>query len=197
MLLEECNWIDVAMRGEVCDQICQYALLISEKVRRGTPFNTAYNSAFNKLYYYPHNAEMIFDLAIVLINKATQEDVHQMKEAEYIEYTMELAGFDYEDKQMNIQLCEKCVMPCDDQWCLECYALSISLPDENNENEIEFGVSELVEELPTTPIYLLEKQPPLQLKYFDNHGQGIRPEKAHEIDAGYDLRYPGKDTLIL
>ncbi|KAG9289062.1 hypothetical protein G9A89_015611 [Geosiphon pyriformis] len=73
-------------------------------------------------------------------------------------------------------------MSCNDQWCLECYALSIPLPDENDENEIEFGVSEQVEELPTTPIYLLEKQPPLQLKYFDNHGQGIRPEKAHEID---------------
>ncbi|KAG9304693.1 hypothetical protein G9A89_000159, partial [Geosiphon pyriformis] len=23
------------------------------------------------------------------------------------------------------------------------------------------------------------------------------PEKAHKIDAGYDLKYPGKDTLIL
>ncbi|KAG9306997.1 hypothetical protein G9A89_003048 [Geosiphon pyriformis] len=87
-------------------------------------------------------------------------------------------------------------MPCDDQWCLECYALSIPLPDENDENKIKFGVSELVEELPTTPIYLLEKQPPLQLKYFNNHGQEIRPEKAHEIDAEYDLRYPGKDTLV-
>ncbi|KAG9301658.1 hypothetical protein G9A89_016728 [Geosiphon pyriformis] len=88
-------------------------------------------------------------------------------------------------------------MPCDNQWCLEYYALSIPLPDENDENEIEFGVSELVEELPTTSIYLLEKQLPLQLKYFDNHGQRIRPEKAYEIDAGYDLRYPGKNTLIL
>ncbi|KAG9304249.1 hypothetical protein G9A89_019811 [Geosiphon pyriformis] len=220
MLSEECNWIDVAIRGEVCNQTCQYALLISEKVRRGTPFDAAYNSALNKLYHYSHDAEIIFDLAITLINEATQKDVYQMKKPEYIEYTMELAGFDYKDevetyyqiashtyltkeaqiqrlKQINIQLCEECVMPCDDQWCLECYALSISLPDENDENEIEFGVSELVEKLPTTPIYLLEKQPPLQLKYFDNHGQGIKPKKAHEIDAGYDLRYLGKDTLVL
>ncbi|KAG9302882.1 hypothetical protein G9A89_022298 [Geosiphon pyriformis] len=163
---------------------------------------------------------MIFDLAMALINRAIQEDVHQMKKAEYIEYTIELAGFDYENevetyhqiashtyptkkaqiqqlKQMNIQLCEEYVMPCDDQWCLKCYALSISLPDENDENEIEFEVSELVEKLPTTPIYLLEKQLSLQLKYFDNHGQEIRPEKAHKIDAGYDLRYPEKDTLVL
>ncbi|KAG9301496.1 hypothetical protein G9A89_008348 [Geosiphon pyriformis] len=88
-------------------------------------------------------------------------------------------------------------MPCDNKWCPECYAFSIPLPEKNDENKIEFGVSELVEKLPTTPIYLLKKQPPLQLKYFDNYGQGIRPEKAHEIDAGYDLKYPGKNTLVL
>ncbi|KAG9298640.1 hypothetical protein G9A89_012708 [Geosiphon pyriformis] len=86
------------MRREVCDQICQYALSILEKVRKETSFDAAYNSALNKLYHYPYNAEMIFDLAMALINGATQEDVYQMKEAEYIEYTIELAGFDYEDK---------------------------------------------------------------------------------------------------
>ncbi|KAG9291354.1 hypothetical protein G9A89_003458 [Geosiphon pyriformis] len=91
-LPEECNWINITMRRGVCDQICQYALSISEKIRRETPFNAAYNSALNKLYHYPHDAEMIFDLAMTLINRATQEDVCQMKEAKYIEYTMELAG---------------------------------------------------------------------------------------------------------
>ncbi|KAG9304745.1 hypothetical protein G9A89_003919 [Geosiphon pyriformis] len=98
MLPEECNWIDVAMKRGVCDQTCQYALSISEKVKRGTPFYAAYNSALNKLYHYPYDAEMIFDLAMALINGATKEDVRQMKEAEYIEYTLELARFDYEDE---------------------------------------------------------------------------------------------------
>ncbi|KAG9295797.1 hypothetical protein G9A89_009026 [Geosiphon pyriformis] len=98
MLPEKCNWIDIAMRGGVCDQICQYALSISEKVRRGTPFDVAYNSALNKLYYYPHNTKIIFDLTMALINRATQEDVCQIKEAEYIEYIMELAGFNYENE---------------------------------------------------------------------------------------------------
>ncbi|KAG9304465.1 hypothetical protein G9A89_020029 [Geosiphon pyriformis] len=220
MLLEECNWIDVAMRGGVCDQTCQYALSISEKVKRRTPFNAAYNSALNKLYHYSHDAEMIFDLAIALINRATKEDVCQIKKAEYIEYTMELAEFDYKDKvevyhqiashiyptqeaqiqrleQMNIRLCEKCIMLCDEQWCPECYALSIPLPNENDKYEIEFGELEATEEIETTPIYLIENQSALQLKYFNNNGQGIKPEKAHEIDAGYDLRYLGKDTLTL
>ncbi|KAG9303038.1 hypothetical protein G9A89_022127 [Geosiphon pyriformis] len=68
--------IDVVIRGEVCNQTCQYALSISEKVKRGTPFNVAYNSALNKLYHYLHNIEMIFDLAMALINGATKEDVH-------------------------------------------------------------------------------------------------------------------------
>ncbi|KAG9293993.1 hypothetical protein G9A89_019331 [Geosiphon pyriformis] len=57
-------------------------------------------------------------------------------------------------------------MPCNNQWCLECYALSILLPDENDENKIEFGVSKLT-------------------------------RKSTRIDAGYDLRYPEKDTLVL
>ncbi|KAG9299191.1 hypothetical protein G9A89_013839 [Geosiphon pyriformis] len=71
MLPEECNWIDVAMRGGVYNQTCQYALSISEKLRKKTSFDVTYNSALNKLYYYLHNAEMIFDLAIALINGAT------------------------------------------------------------------------------------------------------------------------------
>ncbi|KAG9287526.1 hypothetical protein G9A89_019587 [Geosiphon pyriformis] len=88
-------------------------------------------------------------------------------------------------------------MPCDEQWCLECYALSIPLSSKNNENEIEFGEPEVTEEIEATPIYLIENQPVLQLKYFNNNGQRIKPEKAHEIDAEYDLRYPDKDTLVL
>ncbi|KAG9297188.1 hypothetical protein G9A89_019469 [Geosiphon pyriformis] len=149
------------MRGGVCDQTCQYVLLISEKVKKRTLFNAAYNSALNKLYHYPHDAEMIFDLAMALINGATKEDVCQMKEAEYIEYTIELAGFNYEDEveQMNIRLCEECIMPCNEQWCSECYALSISLPSESNKYEIEFGEPEATEEIEATPIYLIKNQP--------------------------------------
>ncbi|KAG9306636.1 hypothetical protein G9A89_004183 [Geosiphon pyriformis] len=134
---------------------------------------------------------------MALINEATKKNVRQIKEAKYIEYTMELARFDYEDKQMNIRLCEEYIMSCDEQWCPECYALSIPLPSENDENEIEFGEPKEMKEIETTPIYLIKNQPALQLKYFNNNKQGIKPEKAHKIDAGYDLRYPGKDTLVL
>ncbi|KAG9303503.1 hypothetical protein G9A89_018399 [Geosiphon pyriformis] len=179
MLPEECNWIDVTMRGGVCDQTCQYALSIAEKVKCGTPFNAAYNSAFNKLHYYPHDAEMIYKLAMILINGGTKEDVFKMKKAEYIEYILELAGFNYEDE------------------CPECYALSIPLPSKSDEYEIEFSKPKAIKKIEMTPIYLIKSQPALQLKYFNNSGQGIKPEKAHEIDAEYDLQYSGKDTLVL
>ncbi|KAG9290237.1 hypothetical protein G9A89_022213 [Geosiphon pyriformis] len=219
-LPDECNWIDVAFRGGVCDQTCQYAFLISEKVIRGTPFDAAYNSTLNKLYHYPYNTKMIFDLAMALINGATQENICQMKKSEYIAYTFEITEYNYKDeveayhqiashtyptkeaqaqwlKQINIKLCEECIMPCDEQWCPECYALSIPLPSENDEYEIKFGESEVTKEIETMSIYLIENQPTLQFKYFNNNGQEIKPEKAHDIDTGYDLRYSGKDTLTL
>ncbi|KAG9299932.1 hypothetical protein G9A89_009660 [Geosiphon pyriformis] len=151
------------------------------------------------------------DVAMALINGATQENVCQMKESEYIAYIFEIAGYNYEDEvevyhqiashtyltkkaqaqqleQINVKLCEKCIMPCDEQWCPECYALSIPLPSENDENKIEFGEPEATEEIETIPIYLIKSQSALQLKYFNNNRQGIKPEKAHKIDAGYDLR---------
>ncbi|KAG9306245.1 hypothetical protein G9A89_016149 [Geosiphon pyriformis] len=155
---------------------------------------------------------------MVLINRATQENVCQMKESEYIAYIFKIAGYNYKDEvevyhqiashiyptkeaqaqwleQMNIKLCEECIMPCDEQWCSECYALSIPLPSESDEYEIEFGEPEATEEIETTPVYLIENQSASQLKYFNNNGQEIKPEKAHKIDARYNLRYPGKDTL--
>ncbi|KAG9287268.1 hypothetical protein G9A89_008898 [Geosiphon pyriformis] len=95
---EEYKTLHLLLLGGVCDQTCQYALLISKKIKRGTSFDAAYNSAFNKLYHYFYNAKIIFDLAMALINRATQKDIQQMKEAEYIEYTMELAGFNYKDE---------------------------------------------------------------------------------------------------
>ncbi|KAG9294690.1 hypothetical protein G9A89_008169 [Geosiphon pyriformis] len=89
---------------------------------------------------------------MTLINRATQKDVHQMKKAKYIEYIMELPGFNYED---------------------------------------ELGF----EDFPRMVLSDKSKSA-IQLKYFDNNGKGIKPEKAHKINAGYDLKYPGKDTLV-
>ncbi|KAG9298879.1 hypothetical protein G9A89_015900 [Geosiphon pyriformis] len=150
-----------------------------KKIRRETPFNTAYNNALNKLYHYSYDAKIIFNLIIALINEIIQENVHQIKKAKYIEYTIELAEFNYKDK------------------CPEYYALSILLFSKDDQEEIEFGEHKPEKKIATTLIYLTENQSAIQLKYFNNNEKGIKPEKAYEIDAGYDLRYSNKDTLVL
>ncbi|KAG9306010.1 hypothetical protein G9A89_000002, partial [Geosiphon pyriformis] len=86
-------------------------------------------------------------------------------------------------------------MSCNNKWCSECYALSIFLSSKNNQEEIEFRKPKTKKKITITPIYLTENQPAIQLKYFDNNEKGIKPEKAHKIDARYDLRYFDKDTL--
>ncbi|KAG9297441.1 hypothetical protein G9A89_020842 [Geosiphon pyriformis] len=195
-LPDKCNWIDVTFKEGVCDQTCQYAFSIAEKVKRGTLFNATYNSAFNKLHHYSHDAKMIYELAIILINGGTKEDVLQIKKTEYIKYILELAEFDYEDEvevyyqitnhtystkkaqaqqleQMNIKLCEECII--------------ILLPSESDKYEIKFGELKAMEKIKMTPVYLIKSQPALQLKYFNNNRQEIKPEKAHKIDAEYDL----------
>ncbi|KAG9305610.1 hypothetical protein G9A89_001671 [Geosiphon pyriformis] len=91
---------------------------------------------------------------------------------------------------MNIQLCKEYIMPYDNKWCSECYALSILLFSKNDQEEIEFEEHKPEKEITTTPIYFIKNQPAIQLKYFDNNGKRIKPEKAHEINARYDLRYP-------
>ncbi|KAG9300078.1 hypothetical protein G9A89_018355 [Geosiphon pyriformis] len=180
-LPEECNWIDVAIKGGV--------------FKRGTLFDAAYDSALNKLYYYPHNAEMIFNLAMTLVNRATKEDVCQIKEAEYIEYTLELAGYNYKDEVKVYHQITSHTYPTKEAQAQRLEQMNIKF--ENNKNEIEFEEPEATEKIETTPIYLIKNQSALQLKYFNNNGQGIKPEKAHEIDAGYELRYPKKNTFVL
>ncbi|KAG9287462.1 hypothetical protein G9A89_023834 [Geosiphon pyriformis] len=100
---------------------------------------------------------------------------------------MELAKFNYENEQINIQLCKEYIMPYDNKWCSEYYALSILLLSKDDQKKIEFGEPKPEEKIATTPIYLTENQPVLQLKYFNNNDQEIKPEKAHNINAEYDL----------
>jgi len=37
----------------------------------------------------------------------------------------------------------------------------------------------------------------VEIKVFDDNGKGILPEKAHETDAGFDLKYPETTPLII
>ncbi|KAG9306995.1 hypothetical protein G9A89_003046 [Geosiphon pyriformis] len=148
----------------------------------------------------PSQCQNDFDLAMALINRATQENVCQMKESEYIAYTFEIARYNYEDEvKVYYQIASHTYLTKEAQaQRLEQMNIKfIPLPSENNENKIEFKEPKATEEIEATFIYFIKNQPALQLKYFNNNGQEIKSEKAHEIDAGYDLRYPDKNTFVL
>ncbi|KAG9295503.1 hypothetical protein G9A89_013532 [Geosiphon pyriformis] len=36
-----------------------------------------------------------------------------------------------------------------------------------------------------------------ELKWYSDNGEGIMPERVHDTDAGFDLRYPGKNAIKL
>ncbi|KAG9286724.1 hypothetical protein G9A89_012274 [Geosiphon pyriformis] len=36
-----------------------------------------------------------------------------------------------------------------------------------------------------------------ELKWYSDNGKGIMPERVHDTDAGFDLRYPGKNAIKL
>ncbi|KAG9293199.1 hypothetical protein G9A89_010536 [Geosiphon pyriformis] len=36
-----------------------------------------------------------------------------------------------------------------------------------------------------------------ELKWYSDNGKGIMPKRAHDMDAGFDLRYPGKNVIKL
>ncbi|KAG9303871.1 hypothetical protein G9A89_005781 [Geosiphon pyriformis] len=36
-----------------------------------------------------------------------------------------------------------------------------------------------------------------ELKWYSDNGESIMPERAHNTDAGFDLRYPGKEVIKL
>ncbi|KAG9285891.1 hypothetical protein G9A89_013316 [Geosiphon pyriformis] len=46
-------------------------------------------------------------------------------------------------------------------------------------------------------IALLDLSKEQELKWYSDNGKGIMPECAHDIDAGFDLRYPGKEAIKL
>ncbi|KAG9286639.1 hypothetical protein G9A89_007766 [Geosiphon pyriformis] len=36
-----------------------------------------------------------------------------------------------------------------------------------------------------------------ELKWYSDHGEGIMPERVHDTNAGFDLKYPGKEAIKL
>ncbi|KAG9285838.1 hypothetical protein G9A89_013263 [Geosiphon pyriformis] len=143
-------------------------------------------------------------------------------------------------EEINTQLCNHCLIPCDFQFCDNCDLIYNPLPhmiytilkeeepinsytsesesssnpnsnsdnndnknngsssvqnDYNNDNDsnLNSNSDSNYEQYIALPD-LTKKQ---ELKWFSNNDEGIMSECAHDTDAGFDLRYPGKDAIKL
>ncbi|KAG9298568.1 hypothetical protein G9A89_018927 [Geosiphon pyriformis] len=127
---------------------------------------------------------------------------------------LELAPTREEQEQrlanLNTKLCDHCLIPCHFQYCDEC-DLMFNLPPRilfpitelpESEKEVLITKNMLFQD-PTedtkTEQYLmypnLSKE--LKLKWYSDNEEEICPERAHDTDASFDLRYPRQSPIII
>ncbi|KAG9283971.1 hypothetical protein G9A89_005478 [Geosiphon pyriformis] len=142
-------------------------------------------------------------------------------------------------EEINTQLCDHCLIPCDFQYCNE-YNLIYNLPprmiytisekeepisncasesespfnyDSNSNNDNNNNSSSFIQnsnnnnnDSNSDPnsntnykqyIALPNLSKKQELKWYSNNEEGIMPERMHDTDAGFDLRYPGKEAIKL
>ncbi|KAG9293593.1 hypothetical protein G9A89_005596 [Geosiphon pyriformis] len=112
---------------------------------------------------------------------------------------------------LNIKLCDHCLIPCHFQYCDECNLIFNSssrilypiteLPEPKEKKELLTKDMLFQEPNQTTKIeqYLMysDLSKKLELKWYSNNDEGICPEKAHETNTGFDLRYLGQSSIII
>ncbi|KAG9285646.1 hypothetical protein G9A89_009286 [Geosiphon pyriformis] len=98
-------------------------------------------------------------------------------------------------EQLNIRLCQHCLIPYDFYSCaseLESpinHDSNFDNDDDNNDSNSDLNYEQYIA-LPD-----LSKEQ--ELKWYNNNREGIMPECAHDTDAGFDLRYSEKDAIKL
>ncbi|KAG9290648.1 hypothetical protein G9A89_011611 [Geosiphon pyriformis] len=110
---------------------------------------------------------------------------------------LELAPIRKEQKQrladLNTKLCNHCLIPCHFQYCDEC-DLMFNLPP-----RVLFPITELPE--PEEEVLITEdmlfQDPTEDTKTEHNNKERICPEKMHDTDAGFNLRYPRQSPIII
>ncbi|KAG9305685.1 hypothetical protein G9A89_022607 [Geosiphon pyriformis] len=189
-----------------------------------------------------NNPPELTDIVLVL-NPDAFIDLENTPE-EFHEHYQNLAPMRKEQEQcleeINTQLCNHCLIPCDFQFCNECdfiynlppymiYTISeeeelISSctseselpfdPDSNSNNDdnkntgsssIQYGNNNDDNSHSDSNFNLKYKQyiaildltRELELKWFSNNNEGIMLKHTHDTDAGFNLRYLGKNAIKL
>ncbi|KAG9302760.1 hypothetical protein G9A89_009537 [Geosiphon pyriformis] len=157
----------------------------------------------------------------------TEPIINLLDLEQFYEHYQELAPTREEQEQwleqLNTRLCQHCLILYDFQYCDECdfiynppprmiYTIpekkepisrcasesesifNHNLNPNNDNNENTDSNSDLNYE---QYIVLPDLSKEQELKWYSDNGEGIMPERAHDTDAGFNLRYPGKDAIKL
>ncbi|KAG9306529.1 hypothetical protein G9A89_004726 [Geosiphon pyriformis] len=167
-------WNDISGKGETYDKLCQYIILISNWVRKRTSIETVWRKAVKWLNKCPHNNDKIWQMALTKIKEALPEEIKTIKNN-----PIEL------DWSPNPNIVLEPMDP-------EQFHDSSFIQNGNKNNNDLYSDSN-----PKTYIAFSDLSKKQELKWFSNNNEDIMPEQAHNTNAGFDLRYPGKDVIKL
>ncbi|KAG9301554.1 hypothetical protein G9A89_004825 [Geosiphon pyriformis] len=185
-------WSDIPGHGGTCDKTCQMMYAKAESVTT------------SKLLEIKNNLLSLSEpkyVQIVDIFGNIEDDPK-----EFYEHYQHLAPTRKEQEQcleqLNTRLCQHCLIPCDFQYCNECDliynpppCMIYTIPEE------EKPISSCASELESTFNYDSNSDnnddKNTSFSPFSDNNKGIMPEHVHNTDAGFDLRYPGKDAIKL
>ncbi|KAG9305280.1 hypothetical protein G9A89_007775 [Geosiphon pyriformis] len=78
-LLDEEMWHDIPGCGETCNIECQYTILISDWVKKGTPIEATWQKAVQQLDSCLHNDDKIWRIATTKIEGTLPEKIRTIK----------------------------------------------------------------------------------------------------------------------
>ncbi|KAG9294645.1 hypothetical protein G9A89_008124 [Geosiphon pyriformis] len=157
----------------------------------------------------------------------TEPIINLLNLEQFHEHYQELAPTRKEQEQqleqLKARLCQHCLIPCDFQYCDECDLIynpppcmiymipeeeepisrcaseseSIFNPNSNSDNNNNENTDSNSDLNYKQYIALPDFSKKQELKWYSDNRKGIMPERAHDIDTEFDLKYPGKDAIKL
>ncbi|KAG9297008.1 hypothetical protein G9A89_008594 [Geosiphon pyriformis] len=130
-LLDEGMWNDIPGREGTCDTSCQYMILINDWVSCGTLITAAWHQALNCLDSYPHDEEKICTTPSEILK--IKNNLPELVDIIHIPNSDTFMDKKTEEQkqhseQLNTQLCDYCLIPCDFQYCNKCDLIYNLLP---------------------------------------------------------------------
>ncbi|KAG9292604.1 hypothetical protein G9A89_006976 [Geosiphon pyriformis] len=78
-LLDKGMWNDIPGQGRMCDTSCQYIILISNWVKKGTPIEVIWRKAVQQLDSCPHDDDEIWRMAMTKIERTLPKEIRKVK----------------------------------------------------------------------------------------------------------------------